>query len=99
MLQVPAFVALFLIIRGTPVLLYRGHIDTAKFLPFALSSAVPSLTITVVITQIAMRAKLMNPDVAAAMVGAAMLSVLLFPTIASALLSRTAARLSSANPI
>lgn len=99
MLQVPAFVALFLIIRGTPVLLYRGHIDTAKLLPFALSSAVPSLTIMVVITQIGMRAKLMNPDVAAAMIGAAMLSVLLFPTIASALLSRTAARVSTGNPI
>ena len=37
-----------------------------------------------------MSAKLMNSDVAAAMIGAAMLSVLLFPTIASALLSRAA---------
>ena len=28
MLQVPAFVALFITIRGAPVLLYRGQIDT-----------------------------------------------------------------------
>ena len=90
MLRVPVFVALFLIIRGAPVLLYRGYIDAARLLPFVLSSAVPSLTIVVVIAQIGMREKLMNSDVAAAMVAAAMLSVLLFPTIANALLSRAA---------
>ena len=93
MLLVPAFALLFLIVRGTPVLLYRGHIDTAQRLPFALSSAVPSLSIIVVITEIGVRARSMNPNVAAAMIGAALLSVLLFPTIAGALLSRTTASL------
>jgi hypothetical protein len=91
MLLVPAFAVLFLIVRGMPVLLYRGQIDTAHRLPFALSSAVPSLSIIVVITEIGARAKSMNPNVAAAMIGAALLSVLLFPTIAGSLLSRTAA--------
>jgi Kef-type K+ transport system membrane component KefB len=91
MLLVPAFAALFLVIRGMPVLLYRGHLDTAQLLPFAFSSAVPSLTIIVVITEIGVRAKSMAPDVAAAMIGAAMLSILLFPTIAGTLLSRAAA--------
>jgi Kef-type K+ transport system membrane component KefB len=91
MLLVPAFAVLFLIVRGMPVLLYRGQIDTAQRLPFALSSAVPSLSIIVVITEIGVRAKSMNPNVAAAMIGAALLSVLLFPTIAGSLLSRTAA--------
>jgi Kef-type K+ transport system membrane component KefB len=89
-LLVPTFVLLFLIVRGTPVLLYGGHIRKAERLPFALSSAVPSLSIVVVITEIGLRSKVMNPDVAAAMIGAAMLAVLLFPTIAGALLSRTA---------
>ena len=93
MLLVPAFAVLFLIVRGMPVLLYRGQIDTAQRLPFALSSAVPSLSIIVVITEIGVRAKSMNPNVAAALIGAALLSVLLFPTIAGALLSRTAASL------
>lgn len=93
MLLVPVFALLFLIVRGTPVLLYRGHIDTAQRLPFALSSAVPSLSIIVVITEIGVRARSMNPNVAAAMIGAALLSVLLFPTIAGALLSRTTASL------
>ncbi len=99
MLLVPAFTVLFLIVRGAPVLLYRGHIDTGQRLPFALSSAVPSLSIIVVITEIGVRVKSINPDVAAAMIGAALLSVLLFPTIAGALLSRTVVRVSSGNPM
>jgi len=89
MLLVPAFVLLFLIIRGAPVFLYRRTIATAQRLPFVLSSAVPSLSIIVVITEIGTRAKTMNSDVAAALVGAALLAVLLFPMIAGVLLSRT----------
>jgi len=98
MLLVPAFAVLFLVIRGVPVLLYGRDIATAQRLPFALSSAVPSLSIIVVITEIGVRAKSMNPDVAAALIGAALLSVLLFPTIAGVLLSRTAAPLANENP-
>ncbi|MGO9036377.1 MAG: cation:proton antiporter [Steroidobacteraceae bacterium] len=97
MLLVPTFAVLFLVVRGAPVLLYRGHIDPAHRLPFALSSAVPSLSIIVVITEIGVRGRSMNPDVAAAMIGAALLSVLLFPTIAGSLLSRHAVRRSSGN--
>jgi Kef-type K+ transport system membrane component KefB len=91
MLLVPAFAALFLIIRGLPVLLYRGRLDTSQLLPFAFSSAVPSLTIMVVIAQIGVRTGSVAPDVAAAMIAAAMLSILLFPTIAGTLLPRPAA--------
>jgi len=99
MLLVPAFAVLFLIIRGTPVLLYRDHIASVQRLPFALSLAVPSLSIIVVITEIGARAKSMNPDVAAALIGAALLSVLLFPTISGVLLSRIAAPIPSGDPI
>jgi Kef-type K+ transport system membrane component KefB len=98
-LLVPAFTVLFLIVRGTPALLYRGHIDKAQLLPFALSSAVPSLSIIVVITEIGLRSKSMNPDVAAAIIGAAMLAVLLFPTIAGALLSSVAAPVPREKPV
>ncbi len=85
---VPLFVVFFLIVRGLPALLYRGHLSTAQRLPFALACAVPSLSIIVVITEIGLRAKWMSPDVAAAFIGAAMLSVLIFPTLAGGLLSR-----------
>jgi len=89
MLLVPAFVLLFLFVRGAPVwLLYRNSILPAQRLPFALSSAVPSLSIIVVITEIGLRARIMNHDIAAAMIGAALLSVLLFPTVAGALMAR-----------
>lgn len=90
LLLVPVFAALFLLIRGAPVLLYRGQLDRAQRLPFMLSLAIPSLTIIVVITDIGVRTKTMNPEVAAAMIGAAMLSVLVFPTMANALLPRPA---------
>ncbi len=88
MLMVPAFALLFLVIRGAPVFLYRIDFARAQRLPFALASAVPSLSIIVVITEIGVRAKTMNPDTAAAFIGAALLAVLLFPTITGVLLSR-----------
>jgi Kef-type K+ transport system membrane component KefB len=98
MLLVPAFAVLFLVIRGAPVLLYRRAIEREQRLPFVLSSAVPSLSIIVVITEIGVRAKTMNPDVAAALIGAALLAVLLFPTIAGVLLSRTVAVTPNGDP-
>lgn len=90
MLLVPAFLVLFLVVRGAPVVLYRDDIAKGERLPFALSSSVASLSIIVVITEIGVRASVMSSDIAAALVGAALLSVLLFPTIAGALLSRSA---------
>ena len=88
MLMVPAFLVLFLVIRGVPVFLYRNDITRRQLLPFALSLGVPSLSIIVVITEIGVRARTMNTDVAAALIGAALISVLAFPTIAGVLLSR-----------
>ena len=90
MLLVPAFLVLFLVVRGAPVFLYRKDITKQERLPFALSVSVASLSIIVVITEIGLRAQVMNPDIAAALVGAALLSVLLFPTIAGVILQRIA---------
>ena len=69
MLLVPTFVILLLIIRGAPVWLYRNEISRMEQFSFALCSAVPSLSIIVVITEIGLRAKTMNTDIAAALVG------------------------------
>jgi Kef-type K+ transport system membrane component KefB len=55
-----------------------------------LFAAVASLSLVVVITEIGRQARNMSPEVATALVGAMMLSVLLFPTIAGILLSRGA---------
>ena len=90
-LLVPAFLVPFLVVRGAPVLLYREDIARRKRLPFLLSSAVPSLSIVVVITEIGTRAHTMNSDVVAALTGAARLSVLLFLTIAGVLSAQASA--------
>ena len=97
-LLVPTFVILLLVIRGAPVWLYRKDIAKAQQLPFALSSAVPSLSIIVVITEIGLRTKTMVTDIATALVGAGLLSILLFPTIAGALLARVAPLAPRENP-
>jgi hypothetical protein len=86
MLLVPTFLVLFLVVRGVPVFLYRRDLARAERVPFVLASAVASLSIVVVITEIGVHTRTMNSDIAAALVGAALLSVMLFPTIAGILL-------------
>jgi Kef-type K+ transport system membrane component KefB len=88
MLLVLLFLPLFLLVRGLPVLVgYRSALAPRERLPMALSSAVPSLSIIVVITEIGVRTHSMSTDMATALVGAALLAVLLFPTLANALSS------------
>ena len=85
MIPVPTFLVLFLLVRGLPVVLYRHDLVRGERLPFVLASAVSSLSIVVVITEIGVRTGAMNAGIAAALVGAALLSVMLFSTIASVL--------------
>ena len=91
MMMLPIFLFLLLLVRGTPVLLYRRDLPKREWLPFALYSAT-ALPMVVAIADIGVRSGRLPADIAAALVGAALLSVLLFPTIAGALLSRKAAR-------
>jgi Kef-type K+ transport system membrane component KefB len=86
MLLVPISLGLFLLVRGAPVFLYRSDLTTVERTSFALYSSVASLSLVVVITEIGVRAKTMSPQTASVLVGAAVLSVLLFPTIAGQLL-------------
>ena len=92
LILVPTFLALFLLVRGLPVVLYRNDLAPQERVPFVLASAVASLSIVVVVTEIGMHTRTIHSDIAAALVGAALLSVMLFPTIAGMLLGRTAAR-------
>ncbi len=94
-LLVPTFVFLFLLVRGVPVLLYRKELATEQRLPFALASAIPSLSIIIVITHIGLKTRTINAEIAAALVGAALVSALLFPTIAGVLLSRHRAQIAA----
>jgi Kef-type K+ transport system membrane component KefB len=92
MLLVPISLGLFLLVRGAPVFLYRRDLTAAERISFALYSSVASLSLVVVITEIGVHAKTMTPETASVLVGAAVLSVLLFPTIAGQLLHQRQSR-------
>jgi Kef-type K+ transport system membrane component KefB len=79
---VPGFALLFLLTRGLPVLLlYRRDLNRAERLPLALFSAA-ALPLLVAITQIGLDTGTMKTEVAVALVGAGMLSVLVYPLLA-----------------
>ena len=81
LLRLPLFLALMLVVRGAPaLLLYRRELRDVERVPLALFSAT-GLPLIVVITTIGTSEGRILPENAAALVGAGMLSVLLFPTI------------------
>jgi Kef-type K+ transport system membrane component KefB len=80
--RLPLFLALFLVVRGVPVfLLYRRDLAPQDRPPFALLSAT-TLPLVVAITALAVQQGQMRSATAAALVGAGMVSVLLFPPTA-----------------
>lgn len=75
------FLALFLIVRGAPaMLLYRGVLDRRERVALAFMSAT-QLPLVVAITTLAVEAGHMRSSTAAALVGAALLSTLIFPAV------------------
>ena len=91
LLRVPMFLLAFLVVRGLPVLLlYRRDLERLPRAALALVSGT-QLPLVVVITTIGLETGRMKPVNAAALVGAAMLSVLIYPSAALALLRRAGA--------
>jgi Kef-type K+ transport system membrane component KefB len=83
------FFVLFLVVRGVPaLLLYRKVFDLRDRAALAFYSAT-ELPLVVAITTIAIDAGKMRSSTAAGLVGAAMLSTLVFPFVALALRRRT----------
>ncbi len=81
-LKVPLFLLGFLVVRGTPaLLLYRGVLDRAERKALALFSST-ELPLVVAITSLGVREGEMRPSTAVALVTAAVLSVLIFPSLA-----------------
>ncbi len=79
------FFALFLVVRGTPaLLLYRGVLSARDRTALAFYSAT-ELPLVVAITTLATETGKMRPSTAAGLVGAAMLSTLVFPFVGLAL--------------
>lgn len=85
--RVPLFLAILLLVRGLPALLYRSTIGGRTTVVAALLQAT-SLPFIVAATQIGLELGKLNEATAAALVGAGILSVLLFPLLAVVLLKR-----------
>jgi Kef-type K+ transport system membrane component KefB len=89
--RVPIFLLLFLAVRGLPVLLYRKDLPRKDLLPLALFSAT-ALPLVMAIAQIGLQTQRMRPENAAALVGAGMISVFIFPPVALILRRRRAVK-------
>src|SRR6266404_838780 len=88
MLRVPIFLAALLLVRGLPALLYRPLVGSRRSVVAGLLQAT-SLTFIVAASQIGMQLGLIAKATGAALIGAGLLSVLLFPLLALTLLRRT----------
>jgi Kef-type K+ transport system membrane component KefB len=85
------FFVLFLVVRGVPaLLLYRSVFDSRDRLALAFYSAT-ELPLVVAITTIAVDGGHMRTSTAAGLVGAAMLSTLIYPFVGLALRKRSEA--------
>lgn len=82
--RVPLFLVLLLLVRGLPAVLYRRALDGRQCVALGLLSAT-SLPLIVVIAGMGKASGAISSQNAAALVGAAILSVLLFPLLALAL--------------
>lgn len=98
LVKVPLFLAMFLLVRGTPALLYRRELGRHEVRALALLQA-SALPLLVVITQIGVSTGEMRADNAAGMVGAGLLSVIAFPIVAMAIHQRGGAAAPEDRPV
>jgi Kef-type K+ transport system membrane component KefB len=78
--KLPMFLGLFLLVRGVPALLYRKDLARHDVVSLGLLQAA-ALPLLVVITELGVANGQVRADNAAALVGAGLLSVVLFPII------------------
>ena len=98
LLKLPLFLGLFLVVRGLPVLLlYRRELPRDDRTALALFAST-QLPLVVAITAIGVEQGHMRSSTAAALVGAAVLSVLIFPSLALARGARSATAAAAGSP-
>lgn len=98
--MVPLFLLCFLLVRGAPVLLLHRSVLPEKSDRRALAIlAGTEFPLVIAVTALGVEAGAMPVDLAAAMVGAAMLSVLLFPMLGLALRKRDMPARSETAPV
>jgi Kef-type K+ transport system membrane component KefB len=86
-LRVPLFLLALLVVRGLPAFLYRGLVGNRRTAVAGLLQAT-SLPFIVAASMIGVELGVISPATSAALVGAGLLSVLLFPLIAATILGR-----------
>jgi Kef-type K+ transport system membrane component KefB len=91
LVMVPIFLAALLVVRGVPALLYRGLLSRRELLAAALMQAT-SLPFIVAASAIGQELGLIDAAGSAALIGAGLLSVLVFPATALGLLRPAAVR-------
>ena len=85
--MVPVFLAALLVVRGLPALLYRRVLDARRTAVAGILQAT-SLPFIVAASAIGLELGLIDAAESAALIGAGLLSVLVFPVVALALLRR-----------
>src|SRR5215207_825479 len=85
--MVPVFLAALLVVRGLPALVYRGAIGSRRTLVAGILQST-SLPFIVAATAIGIELDLIDAAESAALIGAGLLSVLIFPVTGLALLRR-----------
>ncbi len=90
--MVPVFLAALLLVRGLPALLYRRVLDARRTAVAGILQAT-SLPFIVAASAIGLELGLIDAAESAALIGAGLLSVLVFPAAGLALLRVTPARL------
>src|ERR671924_96054 len=78
--MVPVFLAALLVVRGLPALLYRGALDSRRTLVAGILQAT-SLPFIVAASAIGLELGLLDAAESAALIGAGLLSVLIFPLL------------------
>lgn len=87
-LKLPLFLALMLLVRGLPELLFYRRVLPREDLPPLGLLAATQLPLVVAITSIGLDEGKMHPSTAAALVSAAVLTVLIFPSLSLRMLAR-----------
>jgi Kef-type K+ transport system membrane component KefB len=87
--MVPVFLAALLVVRGLPALVYRRLLDGPHTAIAGIMQAT-SLPFIVAATAIGMELRLIDAAASAALIGAGLLSVLIFPLVGLLLLRRSA---------
>jgi Kef-type K+ transport system membrane component KefB len=87
--MVPVFLAALLVVRGLPAVVYRRVLDGSHTAIAGIMQAT-SLPFIVAATAIGMELGLIDPAASAALIGAGLLSVLIFPLTGLLLLKRSA---------